>query len=543
MDKGRPRPVTLRRSAASPPKRAKPRQAAPSGHQAAPKRHWKQGGPWPPTIGLHLGIVAVMGRSLDLGGWLGGVSLCALVLGCGGGEGDGDGSGSDTNLVTSASAEDTTAASASASAEDTTAGSASASASAGTTTTAGTTEGVDSTGADDNPVIFDVGELGDAGPPTGCGCGNQLGFSYIWIANSTQSTVSKLNTQTMAEEGRFLTRADANGSPSRTSVSIDSRAVAVANRNGGVTKVWARPEYCDPLANGQAGLQTSADANFLPWGQDDCVAWHTPFAYSTQRPVAWGSGVLNQQSCEYEDQVLWTGGCQPGVHTYAQVHRLDGETGVVLDTIDVTGFECSSLSPYGAAIDPDGDYWMTNLVPGQDRLAHIDINGILVEVITPPITPYGMTVDSQGRVWLESWVGSGSASAARFDPSDGSWALANNHVANAMSGIQEDSEGRMWMNYWSYDGDSSNPGLVYIDGETMQVSAPFGINCGGSSCRGISVDLDGNVWSTAMAQNIAYRFNPTTLVVDTYNQLVGPYTYSDMTGWALQNTTCGSPEG
>jgi streptogramin lyase len=216
---------------------------------------------------------------------------------------------------------------------------------------------------------------------------------------------------------------------------------------------------------------------------------------------------------------------------------------VVLDTIDVTGFECSDLSPYGAAIDPVGDYWMTNLVPGSDRLAHIDVDADLVEVITPPITPYGMTVDSQGRVWLESWVGSSNASAARFDPSDGSWALANNHVANAMSGIQEDSMGRMWMNYWLYDGDASNPGLVYIDGETMEVSEPFGIGCGNSACRGISVDLDGNVWSTSMAQNMAFRFNPETLVVDTYNQLVGPYTYSDMTGWALQNTTCGSPEG
>ncbi len=283
--------------------------------------------------------------------------------------------------------------------------------------------------------------------------------------------------------------------------------------------------------------------SFLPWGQDDCVAWEAPFPYSTQRPVAWGPGTLNETTCEWEDQVLWTGGCTPGNHTWAQVHRLDGETGIVLDTIDVTGFECSSLSPYGAAIDPDGDYWMTNLVPGNDRLAHIDVNGVLVEVINPPITPYGMTVDSQGRVWLEAWTGSGGNSAARYNPMDGSWALANNHVAYSMSGIQEDALGRMWMNYWTYDGDGSDPGLVYIDGETMEVSAPFGIGCGSSSCRGLSVDLDGNIWSTSMGQNTAFRFNPDTLAVDTYDQLVGPYTYSDMTGWALQNTSCVPPEG
>jgi streptogramin lyase len=462
------------------------------------------------------------------------VALCVLACGGSGGDGDGDGSGTNpTGIPLDGSGSGT----------DTLAGPASAE---GTGPAPGTTTGLDGTatmGLDDSPVIFDVATEVDAGPQGGCNCGNQLGFSYIWIANSTQGTVSKLNTQTMAEEGRFQTRPDLNGSPSRTSVSIDSRAVAVANRNGGVVKVWARPEFCDPLTNGVAGLQTSDDANFLPWGEDDCVAWFTSFDYSTQRPVAWGPGVLNQQTCAYEDQVLWTGGCQPGVHANAQVHRLDGETGVVLDTVDVVGFECSSLSPYGAAIDPTGDYWMTNLVPGADRLAHIDSNANLVEVITPPITPYGMTVDSQGRVWLESWTGSGGASAARYDPMDGSWALANNHVANAMSGIQEDSLGRMWMNYWSYDGDSSDPGLVFIDGETMEVSDPFGIGCGNSACRGISVDLDGNVWSTSMGQNMAFRFNPDTLAVDTYNGLVGPYTYSDMTGWALQNTTCGNPEG
>lgn len=469
----------------------------------------------------------------------GGLLLCGVAVACSGTSGDGDGGGVDDGLITigGSSAGDTAATGAATSAATGT----SAGPTTGVTSSAGT-DNVDSSG-DDNPITFDVGGTVDLGEPGGCGCGNIIGFSYIWVANSTQSTVSKINTQTMVEEGRFLTRADGAGSPSRTSVTIDSRAVAVANRNGGVVKVWARPEFCDPMQNGVPGLQTSNDINFLPWGEDDCVDWFVPFDYSTQRPVAWGPGTLNPVSCEFEDQVLWTSGCQPGVNAYAQVHRIDEETGVILNSVDVTGFECSSLSPYGAAIDPDGDYWMTNLVPGNDRLAHVDVNGILVEVITPPITPYGMTADSQGRIWLAAWTGSGATSAARYNPFDGSWALANNHVANSMSGIQEDAEGRMWMNYWSYDGDSSDPGLVYIDGETMEVSAPFGIGCGPSACRGMSIDLDGNVWSTSMNQNTAFRFNPDTLAVDTYNQLVGPYTYSDMTGWALQNASCVPPEG
>jgi streptogramin lyase len=116
-------------------------------------------------------------------------------------------------------------------------------------------------------------------------------------------------------------------------------------------------------------------------------------------------------------------------------------------------------------------------------------------------------------------------------------------VAYSLSGIQEDAQGRMWMNYWQYDGQNvGSGGLVYIDMATMQVSQPFDIGCQNSTCRGMSVDLNGMIWSTSMASNTAFRFNPDTLQIDTYNQLVGPYTYSDMTGWGIQSATCG-PQG
>ena len=54
-------------------------------------------------------------------------------------------------------------------------------------------------------------------------------YRSIWVANSPEATVSKINTQTMEEEGRYLTRGDAFGNPSRTSVSLSGNvAVAVS---------------------------------------------------------------------------------------------------------------------------------------------------------------------------------------------------------------------------------------------------------------------------------------------------------------------------
>lgn len=402
-------------------------------------------------------------------------------------------------------------------------------------------DGDDSGDGDEGPK-FDLTELPDGG--VDCQCGSTLDFSYIWISNSTQSTVTKLNTETMEEEGRFLTRSDANGSPSRTSVALSGRAVAVANRNGGLVKVFAQHEDCDPNKNGQPGLQTSTDSNYLPWGQDDCVDWFVPFNYNTQRPVAWAPGILDQATCGYYDEEVWTAGCMSGQDTWIKVSLIDGDTGNIEFTLDIPGFECSSLSPYGGAVNAQGDFYFTNLVPGQDRLGYVNRETQEVQVWNMPITPYGMTVDHNGDPWIASWAGSQNASAARFDVQSQTWTYANNHVAYSLSGIQEDPEGRMWMNYWQYDGQNlGTGGLVYIDMETMLVSEPFDIGCQSSTCRGMSVDLNGNIWSTSMASNRAFRFNPETLDVATYDNLVGPYTYSDMTGWGIQSATCGLPQG
>ncbi|MCA9715568.1 MAG: hypothetical protein KC468_12900 [Myxococcales bacterium] len=420
----------------------------------------------------------------------------------------------------------------------------SASTTAGTSggTTADTTAGpgTSDTGTLTDGPKFDVGEMPDVGEQVDCECGN-AGFSYIWIANSHESTVTKLNTETMAEEGRYLTRADANGDPSRTSVTISGRAVAVANRNGGVVKIWASEEFCDPDINGQPGVQTSTGMNdVLPWGQDDCVAWYSDMGHQRQRPVAWTAGVLNQISCEYEDEKLWTSGCS-GAEDIT-VHLLDGATGDIEESVTIPGFECGSYGAYGGAVDSQGNFWASSLTIPTSHLARVDFATMEVKLYEAPYAGYGITVDSLDRPWMASWTGNGNVTAMRFDPELEIFELATNFVANSMSGIQEDAEGRMWMNYWTHSaGGVTLRGLTYVDRDTLQVGPPIEIT--DAEVRGLSIDFDGNVWSTARFANTAYRYNPTTQQLDTYSLLNGPYTYSDMTGWALQTAECGIPQG
>src|SRR5690349_5086458 len=157
---------------------------------------------------------------------------CAMGLGCG----DGGSTASGGSGSADASADDGSA-SEGAPVTETSAGSASATAATQDGTAADSTADDDDS-ADDAP-IFDVGALGDT-PEESCECGFD-DWSYLFVSNSTEATLSKINTRTLTEEGRYRTRPDGSGNPSRTSVSIDGKAVVVANRMGGVTKFWSRP--------------------------------------------------------------------------------------------------------------------------------------------------------------------------------------------------------------------------------------------------------------------------------------------------------------
>ena len=121
-----------------------------------------------------------------------------------------------------------------------------------TTTDTGDGDSAESGTKWDLPPIPDASE-GCAG---GGGGGNQDLLSFIWIANSGEGTVSKINTMTGVEEGRYDSSPQVGGNPSRTSVNLLGD-VAVSNRDpGGVTKIAAVKERCAPLARVTASVVT-----------------------------------------------------------------------------------------------------------------------------------------------------------------------------------------------------------------------------------------------------------------------------------------------
>lgn len=447
----------------------------------------------------------------------------AAVLACGDNTGRGDGSesasGTGNNTLT-ATTTLTTSASASASATE---GSGSASAS---DTSTPTTSGPSSDSVSDGnteAVKFDVGTQPDAGQNCGGGGGGgEPDFSYIWIANSGQNTMSKINTVTMVEEGRYMVRPDGLGNPSRTSVNL-SGDVVIASRDGGITKVYAVAERCQDT-NGMPGIQTATDANFLPWGVEECVAWHTPMQYISQRPVAWTQGTFNPATCKYEGQKLWTSGNNDtfeNADNQLDVLFVNGDTGAVEQTINIVGVNPDYYGIYGAAVDGDGNFWGSQL--GLGVLVYVDAQTFQYKTWPMALDGYGMTVDSKGYVWTCSYSG-----AARFDPMTEQWQTV---PTMGGGGCMEDGKGTLYM--------SGNPNqLVAVDTATMTVKDYLPLP---SYAHGVSIDFYGYVWGVSLFEPYAYRVNPMTKAVDTFSGLTQPYTYSDMTGFALSNA--GSPSG
>lgn len=325
--------------------------------------------------------------------------------------------------------------------------------------------------------------------------------STIWISNASESTLSKINTETLVEEARYLTRADALGNPSRTSVNLNGD-VAVANRSGGITVFAGNLADCPDPGN------TSAGPNDVRPFPDGCMLWHREFDYASQRPVAWTQGQWNDETCRYEDTRLWTAGANDEI----DVILLDGDSGDVVETVSIEGVSPSFYGIYGAAVDAEGNFWGTQL--GSGWLVNVRLADYAVSTYQQPVSAYGMTVDENGKVWTCT------SSAARFDPLTENWDVFEG--VGGVGGCNVDGNGLLWM--------GAEP-LVAIDTQTGAVERTITLP---DYVHGVAVDFNGYVWGVAMYVDEAYRIDPDTGAFDTVVGLNYPYTYSDMTGFGLQ---------
>jgi len=352
--------------------------------------------------------------------------------------------------------------------------------------------------------------------------GGQTELAFAWIANNDANTVSKYDTRTGKEVGRYHAvipidgrtkpdgtigypnglRGNVGNNPSRTAVDLYGD-VWVANRasstQGSVTKIFNSKQFCTDR-NGNGVIDTSEDRNgdgaistnpadqemIFPANWDDPAQYDECIAFST--PVGPpGNGTIKARAMAISAGLEGTpGDIWVGVHNENSVVKLDPFTGQQVPVNSAGQMRITlPFGPYGAAIDSQQRLWVVSSALTPARLALVDtVNGVLVRgdiIPGSPITSsgnYGIAVDGQDRVWLAGW--SSGPKAFRYThprgvgPTLGTWAEFD--FSNAVSqintrlrrprGIAADEQGFIWMSSDLNTSNASSSQLIAFNGDT-----------------------------------------------------------------------------
>ena len=350
-------------------------------------------------------------------------------------------------------------------------------------------------------------------------------LSSIWIANSGEGTVSKLDTRTGVEVARYRTGESLATDPSRTSVDL-SGAVYVGNRvfdsstRCAVTKIAGRLGDCVDR-DGNGVIDTSHGSVALDWGRDECVLWSTPVGEQGCLLRAVAVDVSEDDAGRLRTVVY------AGCWTTHEIIQLDADTGAVLQELS-TG----NVSPYGFAVTAQGTMFVASGVTFDVEPHFVGVVDLLT---TPPSlqetelpecpgtfldgkVSYGIAADRRGRLWTCSMLGC----LHRFDPATRVWTTAS---TGSCRGVAVGPDGTIWT--------GMDETLQRWDPDSMQVLQT--VPTSGQGGIGVAIDFDGKVWFVNQMSQDASRIDPTTGTEEgRFPVGLGPYTYSDMTGLQLR---------
>lgn len=350
----------------------------------------------------------------------------------------------------------------------------------------------------------------------------------IWVANSSEGTVSKIDTRTMKEVGRYYTHPGGKGDPSRTTVGLNGDVV-VANRSAydstrasAVHIAGDKSQCLDRNGNGK--IETSENSAPMPWAEgqptkpdDECILWYTKLTDGSYPRAAGFNAGLGET-----DTVVYI-----GLYSRRELVRLNAKTGAIMKTINV-----SPAMPYGLVLDKNGDVWIRG---AEGSLAVVYASkGDQVKVYNGTLAPpcgYGIAADAAGRIYT-----AGGSCVSRFDPATETWEKLDLRTQGMSSGrgLAVDNKNGVWItdtSWGMFHVDGAGAQMVY-KGKTAQLS---------SGNVGAALDFDNNPWVISQSTNAAFKINPADYSSVKVTVGSGPYTYSDMTGYQLRNA--GAPSG
>lgn len=333
----------------------------------------------------------------------------------------------------------------------------------------------------------------------------QTTLPFIWIANSGESTVSKIETSTGCELGRYRT-GPGSENPSRTTVDLNGD-LWVGNRNSNTaTKIALYPTD----SNDDGVVTTSQDLNencviepseVLPWGDDEAILLRI------------GVDIGPRALAVDTNNNVWIGGYGKNMGYY------DGETGEMLKNIFV-GYNC-----YGALIDSHGTLWISGRPYGLIRIDNPDYNHTITPILAHNI--YGMGIDQEGYIYSAAYS---SNRLRKYDPVNKEWVYDISIPGGSYGrGVAVGFDGDVWVAH------SGSDVVTRHNPATGNVEATIPV---GKKPTGVATAADGKIWVTNYNSHNVMRIDPETNAVDfTHGPHPYPYNYSDMTGMVSRSVT------
>ena len=378
--------------------------------------------------------------------------------------------------------------------------------------------------------------------------------SFLWIANDAEGTVSKIDTISGREMGRYLSALKADpdiadvlgcqpgNCPSRTAVDLNGD-VWVANRafnfRGSVTKI-ANADCRDK--NGDGAIQTSHDANgdgridrSSPeefYGADDeCILFTATIGGVNSLPRALA---IDPFTPERGVGSVWI-----GAYEERKYYQLNGRDGSLIRVVDVPH------QPYGCVMDAYGTLWSVSKNDPDQMLVSIvsatgEVSGTYsLETDLGCRNSYGVTIDGASNVWV---AGLNCNAAFRYTPSTRQWMTVPFTVTQDAQarGITLDRDGWVYVGVSRLGGQAAGAVVRFRneDGSQQQL---YNASPNARDSVGVGVDFQGRIWAVNRGSSNATRIDPETGQLDVFQTGSGPYTYSDFTGYVLRNFT--APRG
>jgi len=331
-------------------------------------------------------------------------------------------------------------------------------------------------------------------------------YSFLWVSNSSQGTVSKIDVNNNIEVARYFV----GSSPSRTAVDMYGDMI-VGLRGGGIVKIAGSLENCVDRS-GDGVIQTSNSSNFIGNSSnifaDECVLWRNIVPIGTRGVVFDLEG--NVWAGEYGGSNRWI--------------KIDSNTGETLQTIN------TGRTNYGSIIDSYGYIWSTSTQGGIISRLNPQTGEFKSYSISSGYSGYGIVFNED----FSKIYGGRGANIYAFSLND-TRDINNVDVIFCGSGTGGYAAGRdIYGNMWfsCYTGACS--------GNILKITSD-GL-CGGSvntnigSNHGVVGDGFGNVWSFSFSGSSISKVDPINMnVILTMTGFNGLYTYSDASGYLLRN--------